>query len=483
MGGAALIGLFFGMVRTKFAAILIGVNGIGLLSSLVAIQGLVSAIAGLGIQTSVVRELADAFVRGDEREIGAITLTLRRISFLSGLFGAVVMVLVSPQISQLTFGAVDYQWDIAALSAVILLGNLQGGQVALIQAARKVNILAKMQIYTAFFGTIVAVIFYIFIGLRGIVPSLVMLSIIQLAISFYYTNQLVIPEIKMSWIESIRYSNRMVHLGLTMMWSSLLNYAVIYATNVAITSHINLQAVGIYSAALALSGVLVNFVLSAMAADYYPRLSGFASNKKAMANLVNHQTEVGLLLAVPGLMATLTLGPWILEFFYTSEFLSAVNLMQWFILGCLGRVISWPLAFIVLALGRGRLYLLTETATNLVSFILMVIGLLIFGIEGVAIGFFILYIIYTLIMYITAKYLIGFSWSRSVNRLLIILLPMIILDFILTRISNGWMAILFEITITFVVTLYCIRELLSRIWNIEDIKISTLRKYIPGYKK
>lgn len=66
MGGAAGINLLLGMVRTKFAAVLIGTIGVGLLASFTALQGIIGAIAGLGIQSSAVREIAAAIGQGDE---------------------------------------------------------------------------------------------------------------------------------------------------------------------------------------------------------------------------------------------------------------------------------------------------------------------------------------------------------------------------------------------------------------------------------
>ncbi len=64
------------------------------------------------------------------------------------------------------------------------------------------------------------------------------------------------------------------------------------------------KGAGIYSAAFALSGMFVNFVLQAMGSDYYPRLTSVATNKAMMNRMVNEQTEIGLLLGVPGLLAT-----------------------------------------------------------------------------------------------------------------------------------------------------------------------------------
>ncbi|MEK9776722.1 MAG: hypothetical protein VW339_11375, partial [Quisquiliibacterium sp.] len=58
MGGAAGINLLLGMVRVKFAAVLIGTTGVGLIASFTAIQGLIGTLAGLGIHSSAVRDIA-----------------------------------------------------------------------------------------------------------------------------------------------------------------------------------------------------------------------------------------------------------------------------------------------------------------------------------------------------------------------------------------------------------------------------------------
>ncbi len=80
MGGAAGVNLLLGMIRTKFAAVLIGTTtGVGLLASFTAIQGIVGTLAGLGIQSSALREIAAAVGQGDEQAIGRVVLTPRSI--------------------------------------------------------------------------------------------------------------------------------------------------------------------------------------------------------------------------------------------------------------------------------------------------------------------------------------------------------------------------------------------------------------------
>jgi len=413
MGGAAGINLLLGMVRVKFAAVLIGATGVGLNASFTAIQGLVGTVAGLGIQSSAVREIAAAVVKGDELAIGRVVLTLRRICWLTGVLGMAAMMLLSPFISQFTFGHQDYALDIAALGLVILFGNLSGGQMALIQGMRRIGDMARANLIGAVFGTAAAIGFYAALGVRGIIPTLVAVSAFQLALSWYYARKVPVPKIRLSMRQTMAEAGDMVRLGLVFMANGLMGSAVAYITVALITQHEGMQAVGLYSAAYALSGMFVNFVLSAMGADYYPRLTAVASDKPTMKRLVNEQTETGLLLALPGLVATLTLAPWILQIFYAKEFLGAAALLQWFVLGCLGRVISWPMGYIMLALGRSSWLIVSEFSMHAVHVIMVYAGLQVFGLIGVAYAFALLYSLHVLVALFIAQKLIGFTWNNS----------------------------------------------------------------------
>jgi len=480
MGGAASITMILGMVKIKFAAILIGASGIGLLANFIAIQGVVGAITGLGIHSSAVRDVASAVANNDKQTIGQTVLTLRRICWLTGFVGLVTMMLLSTILSQLTFESNEYELDIAALGIIILFTHISAGQMALLQGMRRIDNLARVNIIGATAGTIVTIIFYLWIGLRGIIPALVVASAIQLVISWLFARRESVPVVDMTWLESIRYAGGMVRLGLAFMWSGLLSSVVVYATNTMITQQINLETVGIYTAAFALSGMFVNFVLNAMGADYYPRLAGVSDDMDAMNKLINEQTETGLLLAVPGLIATLCLAPWIIQFFYSSEFLPAVDLLQWFVLGCMGRIVSWPLGYVVLAMGKAKWLIVSEAIVNVIHIMLISIGLNMLGIEGVSVAFFILYLIHILINYGIARHLMGFYWAHTCRRLFLEVISVVIVTFMAVRLLPLWPATLIGLIITIVSLMLCLRGLIKRIGTEHRLAHAALR--IPGVR-
>jgi len=480
MGGAAGINLLLGMVRVKFAAVLIGTTGVGLIASFTALQGFIGTLAGLGLQSSAVRDIAAAVAKGDDPAVGRAVLTLRRLCWLTGLVGMATMALASPLLSQLTFGHRVHTLDIAALGLIILFGNLSGGQMALIQGMRRIGDMARANIYGAAAGTLAAIGFYAALGLRGIIPTLLAVSAIQLALSWYFARQVPVPPATLTWRQTFAQANGMVRLGLVMMWNGLLGSAVAYLTILLITQHEGTQAVGLYSAAFALSGMFVNFVLGAMGADYYPRLTGVASDKPAMVHMVNEQTEMGLLLALPGLLATMALAPWILQIFYAREFLGAVELLQWFILGCLWRVISWPLGFVMLALGKRRWFLLTETSFNLLHVALVAIGLQLYGIEGVAIAFVVIYVCYIAAVFLVSRCLIGFKWSGECTRLGLLSLPILGGVFTASRLLPLWPATGLGLSLTLVASVLCLRGLITRIGP--EHRLTRAIAKLPGNK-
>ena len=480
MGGAAGITLLLVMMRTKFAAVLLGSSGMGMIAGFTAIQSLISTVAGLGIQSSAVREIAVTVSKGDEQTIGRVVLTLRRVCWLTGLVGMATLMAFSPVLSSLTFNSDEHTLDIALLGLTILLANLAGGQLALLQGMRHIGDIARANIGGAIFATLSAIGFYYWMGLRGIVPSLISIAFIQLAITWYFVRRVPVPPIELTWRQTFRVANNMVKLGLVFMWNGLMISAVSYVTIILITKEIGLHAVGLYSAAFALSGVFANYVLGAMGADYYPRLTGVAQEKAAVNRLVNEQTEIGLLLALPGLLATLTLAPWILQIFYTREFLGAVELLQWFVLGCLGRVIALPLGYVMLALGKQRWFLLTETSANIAHLAFVVIGLKWIGIEGVAIAYFVLYLGYVIAVYFVCRHLTGFNWSTGCRKIALYTLPVSAFIFVACRSFPGWPTTLFGTAITIDIGVFCVRELARRLGP--EHRVVRLIGLLPGVR-
>jgi len=182
-----------------------------------------------------------------------------------------------------------------------------------------------------------------------------------------------------------------------------------------------------------------------------------------MNRLVNEQTEIGLLLALPGLLATMSLAPVILKLFYTHEFLNAVELIQWFVLGCLMRIISWPLGYVMLALGKGGVFLLIEISLKILEIAAIALGINYFGVKGVAIAFFAIAAIYLFTAHLTCHKLTGLTLVKSCARLIATSLVVAVLLFVGLNMTSIVKGQLFGAMLTIIGTFYCVRLLAGKL--------------------
>lgn len=463
IGGSQVVELLVGIVRVKCVAIFLGPVGVGLSGTYSSLIELVHRIAGLGMRGSGVREVAKAVGSGDRENIGRTVLTLRRVCWLTGTVGALIVVLLAQPLSRITFDSTQHAWALILLAWIILMRNIQSAQMAYLQGLRRVGDLARLKIIAAIGGSTIGVGFYAWLRLDGIVPALLVLAAFNLATSWWFARKVPPSKTAMTWGESLRFSGRLVRLGVVLMWTGFLLSAVAYITRMMINRQISLEAVGIFQSAFRLSGLFVNFILVAMSTDYYPRLTAVSSDHTKMNSLVNEQTEITLLLAIPGLLATLAFAPWVIRIFYTAEFAQSIELLKWFVLGCLGQIISWPMGYVMLAKGKSLWFLGTETFFNVIHLALIWIGILLFGVLGVSIAFFLLYVVCTTAVYMVAHHLTGFTWNSGVWKLLLALLPVAGGIFLASQFLPKIHATIIGTTATLATGVYCLRELTKRL--------------------
>src|SRR5260370_1835145 len=173
------------------------------------------------------------------------------------------------------------------------------------------------------------------------------------------------------------------------------------------------EATGLYQSAWILGGLYLGFILQAMGADFYPGLTASAKQNVECKRLVNEQSLVGLLLAGPGVIATLTFAPLVIALFYSAKFGAAVGILRWICLGATLQVITWPMGFIIVAKGNQNLFFLADLAWTVVAVSLAWVCVGSFGVNGAGIAFFVSYVFHGLMVYPISRLLRRFRLFRE----------------------------------------------------------------------
>lgn len=459
IGGSQMISIVLGIVRTKILAVLLGPAGVGTISLYNSITGLAGAFAGMGIDSSGVRQIAEAVGTGDDVQISRTTITLRRVAMVLGSVGAIMLAACAYPVSKLTFGNTSHIWSLVFLSVTVFFVTLAGAQKALIQGMRRVTHLAALSVLGAFSGTVFSIPFVFFWGERGIVPFLIAVSAASIVTSWWYARKINVPRLAMTWKETWREAKGLLQLGIVFMATGVMTAGTMYVVQVIIVRNLGLDAAGLFQAATTMSSIYIGIILNAMGADFYPRLTAVANDNIAVNRLVNEQMEVGVLFALPGILFTLAFAPLILQIFYSSKFLAANDVLIWYILGVFLRVICWPLGYIILAKGNGSLFFWTETIANGLHIGLAWCCILFFGLAGAGIAFFIMYVLYVTMMVAVARRISGFSWSIKNGRQLLYAIPLVSMMFLISISSKASWVMFIGGTLTIIVTLYSLKSL------------------------
>jgi len=461
MGGSSLVNVALSIIRNKALAVLLGPEGVGLIGLYGSIIDMAQAIAGMGVSGSGVRQIAEAAGTGDADKIARSATALRRISMVLGLLGAFLLAALAFPVSSFTFGDYRHAGGIALLSLAVFFRVVSAGQTALIQGMRNIGSLALINVLSGLFGTAVSIPLIYLFGAQAIAPSLVVIAAASILPSWWYSRRISAHRPRMLARQFGQEATALLRLGFAFMASGLLTFGAAYAIRIIVLKEGGVAAAGLYQAAWALGGLYAGFILQAMSTDFYPRLTAAADNNAECNRLVNEQAEISLLLAGPGLLATLILAPLVMSLFYSSEFHGAVELLRWICLGMMLRIVAWPMGFIVVAKGAQTIFFWTEVAATAVHVGLAWLFVSKFGTRGAGMAFFGLYVWHSILIYVIVRRLTGFRWSAANRRHALLFLPASGLVFAAFLILPPWSAMVIGSIAVAVSGLYSLRMLVD----------------------
>jgi len=410
IGSAQSVNILLSILRIKVLAILLGPAGVGLLGIFNSLQQTASMLAGLGLGTSGVRQIA--FAKGDEKELSRIRTVLVGANFVQGCMAMAAVWFMRERLALWLLGDVIRAEQIGLIGVGVLLSLLTSSQIALLQGMRLIGDLARVTVFGGIGGTIAGLLVVWLQGLEGLIWFVLVQPLAAVLVALYFTQKL--PKLTVANLtpkEMWAVWQPMAALGGVFMLGGLATTATLLLVRGIITQELGLAGAGLFAASWGVTMTYVGFLLGAMAADYYPRLTEVIDDHPSATRLMNDQTQLGLAIGGPVLLLLIGLAPWVITLLYSSEFTPAAEMVQWQTVGNVFKLASWPLGFAFVAAARSRVFLFTELLWNLLFFIMIWVGLPLVGLEIAGTAFLIAYVIYFIVLNALVRQLQGFRWE------------------------------------------------------------------------
>ncbi len=372
-GGVQGLNIMVGIIRNKLVAMILGPSGMGLMSLFSSTIKLVSDSTNLGISMSAVREISEAYGQGDDDRVNHIVKLVRTWCLLTALLGVFVCVAFSPLLNKWTFTWGDHTLHFVLLSPVVAMGAIVGGELAILKATRQLRHLAVLSVYAVVGALVTSVPLYYVWRERAIVPSLVIIALVQLVFTVAYSYRLFPLRISRER-RAIGEGMGMVRLGVAFVLAGILGSGAEFAIRSYLNNVGDLEAVGLYNAGYMMTMTYAGMVFQAMETDYFPRLSSVRGVGESLHLVVNRQVEVSLLLVSPLLVFFMVGAPILLPLLYSGKFLPMMGMMKITVLAMYFRAVALPVEYISLSKGDSKSYLFVELVYDVLIVVFVVVG-------------------------------------------------------------------------------------------------------------
>lgn len=396
-GSIQVFNILCSIIRTKLIALWIGPIGMGLFAIFNSAIDMIGNITNLGLRTSSIRNISQE--TNNSGALNKICTTVRRWSLTLGIIGAIVIAATSPLLSQMSFGDKNHIWGYIALSIAVLANALTNGEHSILQGTSLLRKLAKASLYGAFTGLLLSIPLFYFLGERSIIPSIICYSLSVLFFSYLLRNKDVgILGETLSIKDTINLGKDFLKLGifitLTDIASQISNYAFIsYLNNTAGT-----EMVGYYQTGYTLIAKYTALIFSSLAVEYFPRLSKISHSSIRLNVFVSQEINIVLMILTPVIIAFILCRRLIISILYSPDFFIIETFISVGIVGMIFRAISWCMAYVILAKGKGKIFFVTEITSAIVFLFLYIPAYNMFGLNGFGLAFLLWYLFYAIII-------------------------------------------------------------------------------------
>ena len=403
VGLSSIMVVALSAVRYKFVALEVGASGVGLLGILTSTANFGVVLFSLGLNTSGVQATAAALTDGFKFQ--RVRSALLTSSCWLGILGGLVIGALGISLGGMLLpDELDLTLAISlgiALTAMVI----SGVQLALINGMGRVRSLAICSAFGALIGTAATVTALQFSGQAGIVAALVAAPLATLACSTWFVIRAPKPEIlskpKFSeWRTELR---GLLTLGGVVMFGLLLTSGTQLAVRIWLEQGQGLTAAGHFQAAWTITSMYLGFVLSAMAVEYYPRISSQVDNLVNLNKSVDAQVRIALILGAPVLLWMIVLSPLVLHILYAAGFQAATGILRLQLLGDILKIVGWAIAFLLLARRARGAFFIGELSFNVCYLAIAVPMAIRGGLSGLGIAYIGAYAVYLVVVLMLAR--------------------------------------------------------------------------------
>lgn len=453
LGSVQMLYVLIAVLRNKIAAQFIGPAGIGLADLYGRTLDLMGNATNFGLGLSAVRRLSEVYkaenesleIAGTGNQPQAFPQSMRQVRLirtwvlLSAILGVLVTLSLSPIISRLTTGSADYTLSFCLLAPMVGFSTLMGGEMAILKATCRLKRLAFASACGAVTTLVVSAPLYIFFGMRGIVPTLLITSAAMLAFNLRESVHVFPYCIGPMQKDFLQKGVPLLKLGTAYILAGVMTSGAEMLIRVGLmSSPLGFAEIGFYTAGFTLTVSYARMIFVAMDAEFYPRLSTVVKNRRAMNLNINRQINTLIVLMAPFLLLFCAFLPLIIRILYTTQFLVIIPMVLCAAPCMFFKAVYTPIAYIPLARGDSFVYMTMELIYDVVLCLTVIGGYQLCGLYGAGMGLAVAHLFDFFMVHLVYARRYGYRMNRATLWRVIVLLTLLLAGLYAVSLASHW---------------------------------------------
>lgn len=396
-----LVRMCTGFVSTKVVASIIGPSGVAILGQLNSLNSMLQGLAAGGIGRGVTKYLAEN--KEDDKKVKSYISNALKISTFFTTVISLVCIFGHNLLSRKVMMSDEYGYVFFVLGCTIFLFTMNTLLINILNGFKEFKRYVAINISSSVLGLIFSVTLCLLWGLKGAMISAVTFQSVVLLVTVFQCR-------KCSWFRReyffAKYDRAIIRQYLQYTLMVLTTLSIVPVTQMMlrgyVISEISAVEAGWWEGVNRISGVYLSVITTSLTVYVLPSLSELHEKWAIKQELIKcYKLVVPLLLVCT--IVIYVMKHFIVWLLFTPEFYPMESLFIWRLIGDFFKIISWLLAFLMLAKARTKLFIGTEIGFG---FLMLGISYLLvqeIGVVGLNIGYMIHYIIYFIAMVIAFK--------------------------------------------------------------------------------
>lgn len=395
-GLSTLIKLITSYLSVKVVASIIGPSGIALIGQLQNFAAIITTLGAGGINNGIVKYVSE--YKEEPTELQKYLKNGFKITVYFSLVCGLVIILLSRYLGQWILLDSSYYYVFIYFGISLLFMSMNNYMLSVLNGFKEFRKFVLINIITSLVGLLFTVVLVLKFHIKGALIATVTYQSIIFFVTILFLRKNDWLSTKILWGS---WNSAVIKKFLSYSLMALVSAATVPVSQLIIRGFLikkfSMDAAGYWEGMNRISGLYLMFVTTSFSVYYLPKLSELRFSADLRHEIVKTYKIITPII-VAGLLFIFILKDLVINILFTEEFYPMKELFFWQLFGDLFKILSWILAFVMVAKSMTKIYIITEIAFSVLFVLLSIVLINCFGVIGATQSYCLNYFLYFIAM-------------------------------------------------------------------------------------